>query len=158
MRRSLLISVIFTFCFFNFAMAARAEENAEDFMQMHNIEINWHKAQTTKNLDLMLSLFADDATLTAGGKTYTGKAQIKQLWEANPIFKPENQFVAYTPPARFKYDIDGNTGHVDFECIQLNSATNEIVPHSHVNLYADVIRVDGRWLIKDAKGTPLPKP
>ncbi len=159
MRRSLLISVIFTFCFFNFAMASRAEENGEEFMQMHNIEINWHTAQTTKDLDLMLSLFADEATLTGpGGKTYTGKAQIKQFWQANPVFKPQNQFVAYTPPSRFKYDIEGNTGHVYFECIQLNSATNEIVPHSHVGVQADVIRVDGRWLIKDAKGTPLPKP
>ena len=68
MRRSLLLSVILTFCFFNFAMAARAEENADDFMQMHNIEINWHTAQTTKNISLMLSLFTDDATLTVGGK------------------------------------------------------------------------------------------
>ena len=70
---------------------------------------------------------------------------------------PASVNASATPPSRFKYDIEGNAGHVDFECIQLNSATNEIVPHSHVNLHADVIRVDGRWLIKDAKGTPLPK-
>jgi hypothetical protein len=158
MKRMLAISAMLIFCFGGYAIAAGSEENAEDFMSMHKIEIDWHTAQTTKNLGLMLSLFADNATLTVAGKTYTGEAQIKQFWEANPTFKPQNRYVAYTPPARFSYDVTGNTGHVNFECIQLNSATNQIVPHSHVDLQADVIRVDGRWLIKDAKGTPLPHP
>ncbi len=53
--------------------------------------------------------------------------------------------------------MNGNTGHVYFECIQLNQATNAIVPHSHVGLAADLVRVDGHWLIKTAKGTPLPE-
>jgi hypothetical protein len=56
---------------------AGEEESAEDFMQLHNIEIAFHKAGSTQDLGLMLSLFADDAVLTAKGKTYTGKDQIK---------------------------------------------------------------------------------
>jgi uncharacterized protein (TIGR02246 family) len=157
MKRALTISVMLICCCAGYGMAAGSEENPEDLLQLHMIEANWHTAQTNKDLNLMLSLFADDATFTAGGKTYTGKAQIKQFWEANPTFKPQNQFVAYTPPARFKYDIEGSTGHVYFECIQLNKATDRIVPHTHVGLSADVIHVDGHWLIKEAKGTPLPQ-
>src|ERR1700751_2292492 len=71
---------------------ATTEENAQDFMQLHKVEIAFHEAGTTKNLDLMLSLFADDAVLTAGGKTYTGKDQIRRFWQgagtlpaANPL-------------------------------------------------------------------------
>lgn len=157
MKRALAISVMLICCFAGYAMAAGSEENPEDLLQLHMIEANWHTAQTNKNINLMLSLFANDARWTVGGKTYTGKAQIKQFWEANPDFKPQTQFVAYTPPARFKYDIEGNTGHVYFECIQLNKATDQIVPHSHVGVSADVIHVDGHWLIKEAKGTPLPQ-
>jgi hypothetical protein len=37
-------------------------------MQIHMIEITFHEAGATKNLDLMLSLFADDAAITAAGK------------------------------------------------------------------------------------------
>jgi ketosteroid isomerase-like protein len=47
--------------------------------------------------------------------------------------------------------IEGNDGHLHFECIRLNRATNQIVPHSHVGVQADVIQVNGHWLIKDAK-------
>ena len=60
-------------------------------MQLHKVEIAFHEAGTTKNLDLMLSLFADDAVLTAGGKTYTGKDQIRKLLASGrdfPAAKP----------------------------------------------------------------------
>jgi hypothetical protein len=55
------------------------------------IEIARHEAGTIKNLDLVLSLFADDAVLTAGGKTYTGKDQIQELLASGsnlPAAKP----------------------------------------------------------------------
>jgi uncharacterized protein (TIGR02246 family) len=156
MRRTFAFSVMLIFCVAGYAMAAESVESAKDLLQLHKIEADWHTAQTNKDLNLMLSLFTADAKLTAGGKTYAGKAQIEKFWQANAAFKPQNQFVAYTPPARFKSDVAGSTGHVYFECIQLDTATNQIVPHSHVGLAADVVRVDGHWLIKDAKGTPLP--
>ena len=53
------------------SQAATEEENAEDFMGIHKIEIIFHEAGTTKNLDLMLSLFADDATLTSGQRHFS---------------------------------------------------------------------------------------
>ena len=85
------------------SQAATEEENAEDFMGIHKIEIVFHEAGTTKNLDLMLSLFADDATLTSGGKTYKGKGEIRSYWQAAGPFQPQNQWVAYTPAFRIKY-------------------------------------------------------
>lgn len=154
MNRAVAISIMLIWGFAGYAMAAGSGENPEDVLQLHMIEANWHTAQTNKDLNLMLSLFSNDAKLTAGGKTNAGKEQIEKFWQGSAVFKPQNQFVAYTPPARFRYDIEGNTGHVYFECIQLNKATDQIVPHSHVGVSADVIRVNGHWLIKDAKGTP----
>jgi hypothetical protein len=90
---------------------AATEENAQDFMDIHKIEIVFHEAGTTKNLDLMLSLFADDATLSSGGKTYTGKDQIKSYWQAAGVFQPQNQWFAYTPAFRIKYAVEGNAAH-----------------------------------------------
>src|ERR1700761_926858 len=55
MRRALIISAMLAFCVIGRAMAV-TEENADDFMQLHQIEIVFHQAGTTKNLDLMLSL------------------------------------------------------------------------------------------------------
>jgi hypothetical protein len=38
----------------------------------------------------------------------------------------------------------------------LNTATNQIVPHSHVGVQVDVIQIDGHWLMKEAKAIPQP--
>src|SRR6476619_2358676 len=112
MKRALMITTMLAFCLAGRGMAA-TEENAEDFMQIHEIEITFHQAGTTKNLDQMLSLFADDATITSGGKTYTGKEQIRRYWEAAGPFRPQNQWVAYTPAFRIKYEVQvGDKGHL----------------------------------------------
>jgi SnoaL-like domain len=154
MKRALMISAILALCFANRAVAA-TEENADDFMQMHEIEITFHQAGTTKNLDLMLSLFADDATITSGGKSYTGKEQIKRYWQAAGPFQPQNQWVAYTPAFRIKYDVQGNNAHLYFECLYVDKAANKIAAHTNSN--DTLVRVNGRWLIKDMKAAVVPE-
>jgi ketosteroid isomerase-like protein len=154
MKRALMISAMLAFCLTGGAIAA-TEENADDFMQIHQIEILFHQAGTTKNLDLMLSLFTDDATLTAGGKTYTGKEQIRSYWQAAGTFQPQNQWVAYTPAFRIKYTVQGDSAHLYFECLYVDKAANKIAVHT--NSDDDLIRVNGRWLIKDMKAAMVPE-
>ena len=96
---------------------AGEEANPEDFKQLHNIEIAFHKAGSTSDLGLMMSLFADDAVLTTKGKTYTGKDQIKSYWQAHPAFQPQAQWVGYTPAFRIRYEVQGDRAHLYFECL-----------------------------------------
>jgi hypothetical protein len=124
-------------------------------MQIHKIEITFHEAGTTKNLDLMLSLFADDATITSGGKTYIGKEQVRSYWQAAGVFQPQNQWVAYTPAFRIKYDVQGDTGHLYFECLYVDKVANKIALHT--NSEDTLTRVNGRWLIKDMKAAVMPE-
>jgi uncharacterized protein (TIGR02246 family) len=137
------------------SQAATEEENAEDFMGIHKIEIIFHEAGTTKNLDLMLSLFADDATLTAGGKTYKGKDEIRSYWQAAGPFQPQNPWVAYTPAFRIKYAVEGYKAHLHFECLYVDKAKNNIA--AHTNSDGTLVRVNGRWLIKDMKASSVPE-
>jgi hypothetical protein len=78
MKQVLKLSAIFAFCLAG-AATAGTEENAEEFMQLHKVEIAFafHEADSTKNLDLMLSLSTDDAVLTTRRKADDGKEQIK---------------------------------------------------------------------------------
>jgi SnoaL-like domain len=134
---------------------AADEGSPEDFMQIHNIEIAFHKAGSTKDLNLMLSLFTDDAVLTAGGKTYTGKGQIKGFWQHAGTFQPQNQWVAYTPAFRITYSVNGDHGHLYFECLYVDKATKKIA--AHTNSDDDLVRVNGRWLIKSMKAAAVPE-
>jgi SnoaL-like domain len=136
-------------------LPAAAEENAQDFMDFHKIEITFHEAATTKNLDLMLSLFANDATLTSGGKTYTGKDQVRSYWQAAGPFQQQNQWVAYTPAFRIKYTVEGDAAHLYFECLYVDKAANKIAAHTNSN--DTLVRVGGKWLIKDMKAATVPE-
>lgn len=134
---------------------AATEENAEDFMQLHQVEIAFHEAGTTKNLDLMLSLFADDAVLTAGGKTYRGKDQVKSYWQAAGPFQSQNQWVGYTPAFRIRYTVEGDRAHLYFECLWVDKAAAKIA--AHTNSDDTLARVNGRWLIKEMKAASVPE-
>jgi len=134
---------------------AAIEEDPTDFMNIHKIEIVFHEAGTTKNLDLMMSLFADDATLTFGGKTYTGKDQVRSYWQAAGPFQPQNQWVAYTPAFRIKYTVEGNAAHLYFECLYVDKVANKIA--AHTNSEDTLVRVNGKWLIKDMKAATVPE-
>ena len=143
---------------------AGAEENAEDFMQLHNVEIAFHEAGSTKNLDLMLSLFNDDAVLTAKRKTedgkeqikiYNGKDQIKGYWQAHPAFQPQNQWVGYTPAFRIHYEVAGNRAHLYFECLWMDKIAGKIA--AHTNSDDQLVRVNGRWLIKEMTAASVPE-
>jgi len=138
------------------------EDNADDFMQLHKIEIAFHEAGSTKDLSLMLSLFADDAVLTTKVKTsdgkeqiktYSGKDQIKTYWQAHPAFQSQNQWVGYTPAFRIRYDVDGDRAHLYFECLWMDKLAGKIA--AHTNSDDTLERVNGRWLIKEMQAGPV---
>jgi hypothetical protein len=56
-----------------------AEENLADFVQFHEVEIIFHQAASTKNLDLMMALFADDATSVRRWKDLRRKSSSQEL-------------------------------------------------------------------------------
>ena len=115
----------------------------------------FHQAGSTKNLDLMLSLFADDAVIMSGGKTYSGKDQIKAFWQAAGPFQPQNQWVGYTPAFRIRYNVEGEQAHLYFECLWIDKTANKIA--AHTNSDDKLVRINGKWLIKEMKAAVVPE-
>ena len=73
--------------------------------EIEGIEKTFHKAATTHNVNLMMTLFAPGAVFNIGTETYTGKAQIRNFFATkNAAFMPQNHWEADTPvvpdPAR----------------------------------------------------------
>ncbi|MGH7188802.1 MAG: hypothetical protein ACREF0_06395, partial [Acetobacteraceae bacterium] len=77
---------------------ATAAETAQDYMAMHQLEAVFHKAATDQDMDTLLSLFANDATVTIGGKTFTGPDQIRGFFLTTPPFT--HRLVGYTTAFR----------------------------------------------------------
>ena len=134
--------------------ASQALKKQADLLAIEQIEVKWHKASSTKDVDLMMSLWAPNATATLGGQTYTGADQIRNFFvtKAAP-FQPQNHWVSETPEYKLRATVDGDKGTLYFECHYVDPMTKKVV--AVVSADQDVARINGKWLItKLVSATP----
>jgi ketosteroid isomerase-like protein len=131
--------------------ASSAEEQAlqrkADLWEIDQIEKNFHEATTMKDIDLMLSLWAPNATLTVGpGDTAAGVDQIRRFWlRKSTAFKPSTHWVSDHPAYKVEITVNGDRGTLHFECHYVDYDTHEVALVTVAD--QDVARIDGRWLI-----------
>ena len=140
------------------ALAAQQGDSGPpaDILAVRNIEIIFHTAGSVlpaKDLDLMMSLYADDAVLTDtahDNKVYRGKEQVRNYWEnISGPFRPEHHWIGYTPAMRIKSRVTGDTGTLDFECLWMDVDSNAIGAHAFSSM--SLARVNGLWRVKAIK-------
>jgi hypothetical protein len=125
--------------------------------QIDQIERSWHKAASTKNLNLMMSLWASNSSATIAGKTYTGTAQIRSLFSKAGPFQPQNHWISDTPAWKIRTTVNGNRGTLYFECHYVDIDTSKVVAVVGADL--DVQKIHGKWLVVDlASSSPTLQP
>jgi hypothetical protein len=136
-----------------FAAPAQDTGSPADILAVRNIEITFHTAGSvlpTKDLELMMSLFADDAVLTDtahDNKVYQGKDQVRTYWaNVSGPFRPEHHWIGYTPAMRIKSHVDGNRGTLYFECLWMDVDSGAVGAHAFTDM--TLARDQGKWLVK----------
>jgi SnoaL-like protein len=115
--------------------------------QIEKIEKTWHRAASTKNLDLMMSIWAPKATMTIGGQTFTGTQAIRAVFAKAAPFQPENHWVSDTPAYKMRTTVNGDKGTLYFECHYIDVDTGKVA--SVVGADQEVRKIKGKWLITD---------
>jgi ketosteroid isomerase-like protein len=140
MHRRSVIMLGLLLCLPAFAAPQGDSGPPADILAVRNIEIIFHTAGSVlpnKDLDLMMSLYADDVVLTDtahDNKVYQGKEQVRTYWaNVSGPFRPEHHWIGYTPAMRIKSNVTGNT----------------IGAHAFSSM--EVERVKGHWLVKRIK-------
>ena len=130
----------------------RAQKLADRY-RIDNIEKTWHKAASRKNVDLMMSLWAPKATFTIAGKTYKGRAAIRQVFAKAGPFQPQNHWESDTPAYKVRITVNGDRGTLYFECHYVDVKTRKVVVV--VGADQNVQKIGGKWLITNgAAATP----
>jgi ketosteroid isomerase-like protein len=129
-----------------------------DFYAIAQIEKKWHKATSSHDIDLMMSLWAPNSTFTVNsGETLTGKKEIRRFWRDAPVFRPENHWVSETPAYKIRITVNGDRGTLYFECHYVDAKTQEVVAVTAAD--EQVARINRRWLITNNVGaSPILRP
>jgi uncharacterized protein (TIGR02246 family) len=131
----------------NLSAADRAVTRDADLYAIDRIEKNFHKSMSTHDIDLMMSLWAPDATFTVGpGQTASGKREIRAYWlQKSKAFRPTTHWISETPAYKVRATANGDRGTLTFEChyIDLNKKNVVVVTAADI----EVAKIDGRWLI-----------
>jgi ketosteroid isomerase-like protein len=130
----------------------QARQRQADLWAIDQIEKNFHKATSRQDIDLMMSLWAPNATFTVGsGKTFTGARQIRRFWRLEaPQFQPENRWLSDTPAYKIRITVNGDRGTLYFECHYIDVKTRKVVAIAAGDM--EVARINGRWLITNTVG------
>jgi ketosteroid isomerase-like protein len=120
--------------------------------QIDQIEKNFHHATTTHDIELMMSLFAPNATMTVGaGETASGLDEIRSFWlEQAASFEPDNNWISDHPAYKLEITVNGDRGTLHFECHYVDAKTGEVVAVTAADF--DVARIGGAWLITNMIG------
>ncbi len=93
--------------------------------EIDQIEKDFHKATSLKDIELMLSLYAPNATFTVGGgETAVGVDEIEEFWtEKSPAFEPTNNWISDHPAYKMETTVNGDRGTLHFECHFVDAET-----------------------------------
>jgi ketosteroid isomerase-like protein len=138
--------------------ASAAQQEQADMYAIDQIEKTWHKAASKKDVDLMMSIWAPDATFNNGTETFTGTQEIRNFFATKAApFQPGNEWVSETPAYKIRVTVNGDKGTLYFECHYVDVKTSKVV--SVVGADQNVQKIDGKWLITSlAAATPTLSP
>jgi uncharacterized protein (TIGR02246 family) len=136
----------------------QALQRRSDLQEIAQIEKTWHQATSSQDVDLMMSLWAPNATFTVGpGQTLTGEEEIRRFWLEASVFQPENHWVSETPAYKIRITVSGDKGTLYFECHYVDPKTSKVVALTAAD--EQVARINGRWLITNNVGaSPILSP
>ena len=128
------------------ASEAQMRRNS-DLWQIDQIEKNFHRATTRKDLPLMMSLYAPNATFTFAGTIASGKKAIREFWTTSKSFT--HDWVSDTPAYKVRITLNGDRGTLYFEChyVEKNGVMAAVTAAD-----AEVARIGGRWLVTNLAG------
>ena len=127
-------------------------ERQANLYEIDQIEVKFHRATSTQNLKLMMSLWAPGAVFDIDQQTLTGKAQIRHWFATeNKAFMPQNHWQSDSPTYKIKIHLNGNNATMYFECDYIDPKTDKVVASAGVT--HTLKKINGTWLITNSTGS-----
>ena len=134
------------------AQAGSIDSGSAQLTEIYQLTANFHEARSKQDIELLMSLWAEDATLETGGTTYSGKDEIRAFFLSSGSFTEHR--MAFVPAFKDRIDIHGSRATLYFECHDVQLETGLMVTHLFLAGYP--AKVKGRWLFWHMIGGAAP--
>jgi hypothetical protein len=141
------------------ALAKAGSPNSEQVAEIYELQAAFHRAKSTQDIDLMMSLWAVNGTLTNQGdpnSPYVGAAQLRAFWLSSGSFT--HRRFSLVPSFKTQIDVHGNDAWLYFECHDVGDydLPSRFIA-SDTFLGGSVSNVGGNWVFADmTAGKSLP--
>jgi hypothetical protein len=127
-----------------------------DVAQIYQLQAAFHRAKTAQDIELMMSLWAPNATLKVQGdpkSPYVGAEQLRGYWMNSGSFK--NRRFSLVPSYKTRIAVRGNEADLYFECHDVADYDQPARNIVNDTFLAGTLRnVGGKWAFYDVSAGP----
>jgi hypothetical protein len=107
------------------------------------------------NLTAMMSLWAEDSSLTLNGVAHEGKDALAAFFTASGYF--HNNWVSLAPEYKTQITVHGDTAEATTQCVAVDLTVTPYVVRAVIQANATAKRIDGTWFFTSMNNTsPAP--
>jgi ketosteroid isomerase-like protein len=132
---------------------------SEQIGEIYQLQAAFHRAKSHQDINLMVSLWSEDCTLTLNGTTFSGKGAVKSLFLASGSWKHHR--ISLVPSFKDQIQVHGDMAFLYFECHDVALDTDDpaggqgaIV--THLSNFGTIRKVGDSWLYWHMHGGPAP--
>ncbi len=133
---------------------AHAADNTQ-VAELDQLAADFHGALSYGgNITAMMSLWADNSSITLNGTPHIGKAAVQAFFQGNGYFL--NNWVSLAPEYKTVITIHGNTAEISTQCVAID--LNTMVVKSVIQVNATCEKISGQWFftsMNNTSGAPL---
>jgi len=96
------------------------------------------------NITNMMSLWADNSSITLNGTAHVGKAAVQAFFQGNGYFL--NNWVSLAPEYKTQIAVQGDKATITTQCVAIDLTTSPMVVKSVIQVNATCEKIKGKWL------------
>ena len=127
---------------------AGVSHGSEQIGEIYELQAAFHRAKSHQDIDLMVSLWTDDCTVTFNGVEYDGQDGIRSLFLNSGSW--HHHRISLVTSFKDQIDVQGDTAFLYFECHDVALDTDDIGAQgtivTHLSNYGTIRNVAGSWL------------
>jgi hypothetical protein len=107
------------------------------------------------NITAMMSLWADNSSLTLNGTAHAGKAAVQAFFQGSGYFL--NNWVSLAPEYKTVITVRGDRAEISTQCVAIDLNASPMVVKSVIQVNATCAKIRGKWLFTSMDNTtPAP--